>query len=151
MYRKILVPLDGSALAECSLEHVRAIATGCHVAQVVLLRVVETIENAAAFGLTGDNFLEQAKQRLSEAREYLAKLSDKLKTEGLTIDTAAIKGSAADALLDCAKDNGVDLIIMSTHGHSGVSRWAFGSVADRVIRHAAVPVLTVTPPGCRIG
>ena len=54
-------------------------------------------------------------------------------------------------ILEYAQNNNIDLIIISTHGRSGISRWAFGSVADKVVRTSTVPVLTVTPTGCRIG
>jgi nucleotide-binding universal stress UspA family protein len=58
-------------------------------------------------------------------------------------------GWAADAIMGYADQNGVDLIIMSTHGRAGIGRWFMGSVADRVVRHATVPVLTASPAGCR--
>lgn len=64
--------------------------------------------------------------------------------------TAIERGKPTEAILDYAKANNVDLIVMSTHGRSGVSKFMLGSVADRVVRHAVQPVLLVTPPGCRI-
>jgi nucleotide-binding universal stress UspA family protein len=60
-----------------------------------------------------------------------------------------VKGSAAEEILKYSQDNDVDLIIMSTHGRSGVSRWAMGSVADRVVRTSVAPVLLTTPKECR--
>ena len=70
--------------------------------------------------------------------------------EGISARGEVVTGKAADAILDYAEKNNVDLIIMSTHGRSGISRWAFGSVADRVVRHSIAPVLLVAPAGCRI-
>ncbi len=154
MYKKILAPLDGSELSECSLKHVRAIATGCNVPEVVLLRVVEPISSQAIAALAeagGDLIARVEKYQQNEAKDYLSKLADKLKEEGIVTKTVLVQGIAADKILDYAKKNQVDLIIMSTHGRSGVTRWLFGSVADKVLRHSKVPVLIVTPAGCRTG
>ncbi|MFQ6122838.1 MAG: universal stress protein [Dehalococcoidales bacterium] len=161
MYQRILVPLDGSKISECSLEHMKAIALGCKVAEVTLLTVVE--EPPPAFPESaGQQAIEEiAKQREKEAREiekragdYLAKVAGTLRKEGIPIKAAVIRvpisGGVADTILDYVKNNKVDLIIMSTHGRSGISRWAFGSVTDKVIRHAHVPVLSIAPAGYRV-
>jgi len=142
MYKKILVPLDGSKLAECTLEHVRAIATGCHVPEVVLLRVIEE----PILPYVQAAFLHDTRQKLeADAQDYLSKVADTLKKDGVAVETAVVHGAAAPDILDYAKNNGVDLIIISTHGLSGTFRWVFGSVADRVVRHSPVPVLVVSP------
>lgn len=149
MYKRILAPLDGSEFSECSLEHVRAIATGCHVQEVILLRVIEPAQQV--YGIDED-FLRKATQTaVASAKDYLAKLADSLKKEGIATQTVVIQGKAADEILDFANKNQVDLIVMSTHGRSGVSRWVLGSVADRIIRHSTAAVLIASPPGCRIG
>lgn len=147
MYKKILVPLDGSDLAECSLGHVTAIATGCHVPEVILLKVIEE----PVLPYVEAAFLHDTREKFeAEAKEYLSGVADKLKKDGVAADIAIIHGAAAHDILEYAKDNGVDLIILSTHGLSGAFRWVFGSVADRVVRHSPVPVLTVSPKGCRV-
>jgi len=146
VYNKVLVPLDGSDFSECSLEHVKAIVTGCKVADVVLLWAIEPVPPIGE----GWPMVDFEKAVQDQAKDYLARMSDKLKKEGLAVQTAIVKGRAADAILDYARKNNVDLIIMSTHGRSGVSRWVMGSVTDKVVRHATIPVLTVSPPGCRI-
>ena len=152
MYKKILVPLDGSELSECTLEHVRAIATGCQVPEVVLLRVVEPASSQAiaAYAESGIDLAKVESQARLDASNYLSQSADKLKKQGVAAQIAISRGKPADEILDYAKKNGVDLIIMSTHGRSGVSRWVFGSVADKIIRHSVAPVLIVTPRGCRI-
>jgi nucleotide-binding universal stress UspA family protein len=148
MYKRILVPLDGSEFSECGLEHVKAIATGCNVPEVVLLRVIEPIPEV---GWISTDFVKDAeKNALANADDYLAKLAETLKSEGVAIRTATISGKAADEIVDYASKNKVDLIIMSTHGSSGVVRWALGSVADRVLRHSSVPVLVAAPQACRV-
>ncbi len=153
MYKKVLVPLDGSPFGECTVEHVLAIARGCHVPEVVLLRVVEPLPSTdlAALGQVSASTIEQvADWQKSAASDYIAKMVQRLKQEGVAVKGEIITGRAADQILDYANNNHFDLIIMSTHGRSGVARWAFGSVADRVVRASTIPVLTVAPPGCRV-
>ena len=147
MYKKILAPLDGSQFSECSLEHVKAIATGCHVPEVVLLRVVELPQQL--YEVYPDWLRDTHQKAHAGAKDYLATVADNLKKEGIAVQTAVSQGRPEDEILDYAKKNQIDLIIMSTHGKSGVSRWVMGSIADRVVHHSTVPVLIVSPPGCR--
>jgi nucleotide-binding universal stress UspA family protein len=157
MYKKILAPLDGSELAECALEHVKAIATGCNVPEVVLLRVVEPISSFDIAELAAANTklatqVEQVveKEHKTQAKQYIDKKVDKLKREGVAAIGNIISGKAPDEILNYAEKNQVDLIVVSTHGRSGISRWAFGSVADRISRYSTIPVLIVSPHGCRV-
>ncbi len=152
MYKRMLAPLDGSELSECSLQHVKTIATGCGVPEVVLLRVVEPLSASMIEGLAeaGGEFITRVENdNKSRAKDYISKMVEKLNKEGLTVTGDIVYGRADEEILDYAKKNGVDLIIMSTHGRSGISRFAFGSVADRVARHSTVPVLLTSPAGCR--
>ena len=145
MYNKILVPLDGSKLAESILKHVREIVTGCHASEVVLLRIVEQAETGTPYSWGGVISAEQVttlgKRVRTEAKTYIRKVAEKLKKEGMAVKTHIVRGAPANIILDYAQKNQVDLIIMSTHGRSGISRWAFGSVTDKVIRNSPVPVL----------
>lgn len=158
MYQKILGPLDGSKLAECSLNHIQSIATGCHVSQVVLLTVLEPmpalpyITSGQDIGRIAREQEKEAAQTRQKAEEYLAKTANDLKKDGVSVQTIVLPptpNGAAEGIMDYANANQIDLIIMSTHGRSGISRWAFGSTADRVVRHAKTPVMTIAPPGCR--
>jgi len=151
MYKKILAPLDGSEFSERSLEHVKAIASGCHVPEVVLFAVVEPMPQSAEIGgFVGGEWIYQAeKQALAWLQDYLIKSVDKLGGEGINAKIAVAHGKAADEILEYASRNKVDLIIMSTHGRSGVARWALGSVADKVVRHAQAAVLLISPQGSR--
>jgi nucleotide-binding universal stress UspA family protein len=152
MYSKILVPLDGSELSECSLPHVKEIAVGCKAAKVILLRIMEP------FYLSGTVMAElgetEVKSLQDKGREYAEKyMSEKakiLENAGIKVETAIVSGNAANSILDYATRQKVDLIIMSTHGSSGVVRFMVGSVADKVIRHSAAPVLLVAPTSCRL-
>ena len=152
MYQKMLVPLDGSKFSECSLEHVKIIALGCNIPEVVLLMVVEpqimsygTGEDALPISMMSD--VEKSAE--AWAKKYISKVAGDLKKEGMAAKTAVVKGKADDEILNYAKKNAVDLIIMSTHGRAGISRWVMGSVADRVVRQSPVPLLLVSPPGCK--
>jgi nucleotide-binding universal stress UspA family protein len=152
MYNNVMVPLDGSQFSECSLDHAKAIASGCNVPEVVLLRVVEPISDSDVFltGIRGEVVTQVESSRDAEAKEYIFKMVEKLKEEGISAKGDTVYGNAAEEILDYAEKNNIDLVIISTHGRSGISRFAFGSVADRVVRHSMVPVLLVTPSGCRI-
>lgn len=149
MYKKILSPVDGSELAECSLEHVREIATGCHVPEVVLLMVIEPFPPTP--GISKDWRLKLEKEAQAEAEDYLTKLADRLNlgSEDIAVQTTVVHGKPAGNILKYASGNNVDLIIMSTHGESGVLHWVFGSVAEKVLRHSPVPVLIVSPLASR--
>ncbi len=151
MYKKIMSPVDGSEFAECSLEHVREIATGCHAQEVVLLTVIEPFPPTPGF--SEDWRLKLEKEAQAEAEDYLAKLTDRLnlRSEGITVQTVVVHGRPAGNILKYASENKVDLIIMSTHGESGVLHWVFGSVIERVLHNSLVPVLVVSPPARRIG
>ncbi len=149
MYDKVLVPLDSSPYAECVLEHVKVLAAGCKIREVVLLFAVEPL-NPGVYEVPL-NIVEDARQKiLAFGKEYIAGVAEKLKTSGLIVTAEVVQGKAAESILEYAGSKGIDLIAMTTHGRSGISRWVMGSVADRVIRGAPVPVLLVTPPGCRI-
>ena len=141
MYKKILVPLDGSELSESVMEHVVAIAKNCRMPQVVLLRVREPLDEDVRKTLDVKIANELDKAYRDEVDVYLKKIAADLKAKGVTAKTEVLAGNPAEEIIDYAEDSDIDLIIMSTHGRSGVSRWVFGSVADRVIRHTKKPVL----------
>ena len=151
MYARILVPLDGSELSECALEHVKQIAAVGGPSEVILLRVVEpiSINDATAWSQSGYTITDVQNKNKAGAREYLSRAADQLINQGISARTEVIEGRATESILDYAEKNKVELIVMSTHGRSGISRWTFGSVADRVVRHSPIPVLVISPPGCR--
>jgi nucleotide-binding universal stress UspA family protein len=149
MYQKILVPLDGSALAECVLPHLDVLARGCQVKNIVFARVVEPIHMP-----TGDYAMdpEQIKKFETEhklaAEAYLKALAAKTSYAGVSLKTEVLYGMPAEVLAQYAAKNQVDLILIATHGRSGPSRWVWGSVADRILRSSCTPVLMVRAPGC---
>jgi len=151
MYQKIMVPMDGSELAECVLPHVDAIAKGCLVKEVVFVRVVEFANNVSYPPLVvfSDDTMKQIESAgKATAENYLRQIVDRVNYTGVNVHWEVMEGLVADSISDYATNNEVDLIIISTHGRSGISRWVLGSVADRVLRSTCVPVLMVRAPGC---
>ncbi len=158
MYRKIMVPLDGSELAECVAPHVESIVKGCHVPEVILIRVVEPVHLPVGTLSDGgatytDLDAEKArnasdKHNRTDAEQYLRNFSSQHKYNSASVREVVLVGKPAETLADYAEKNGFDLIVLATHGRSGISRWVWGSTADKVLRSACVPVLMVRAPGC---
>lgn len=180
MYEKILVPLDGSKLAEAVLPNVEEIARNCSTQEVILVSVTERVvgrQAIPAYGYPGTP--EQGsmprggwatapepvgepqggrrevpvgvgkKQR--QAERYLNRIAKTIQSKGIKVSTEVLLGDPSEEIKIYAELNHVDLIAMSSHGRSGVSRWAHGSVADRVFRSVNVPVLMVRAPGSTAG
>ncbi|MBI2328949.1 MAG: universal stress protein [Chloroflexi bacterium] len=157
MYQKILVPLDGSELAECVLPHVESIAKGCNAGSVAFIRVAEPVHMPVSSEYDGYIFSAEDWRRMeaesrAAAERYLTGLMSRVKYDGVNITAEVLTGGrAAEMITEYAAKNGVDLITIATHGRSGISRWVWGSVADRVLRSSTVPVLMVRAPGCLPG
>jgi nucleotide-binding universal stress UspA family protein len=145
MYKRVMVPLDGSPLAEGILPFILQIAGPLDL-EVVLVRVVQPIPPQALEG-TGHVVLDDVPARLREAREYLAPVAADLRGRGVRVTTEARHGDPVKELVAAARDAGADLIAMTTHGRSGVGRLLFGSVAEAVLRQANVPVLMMRLSG----
>jgi len=136
MYSKILVPLDGSDVAECVLPHVAALATANNPVTVSFLYAVQPLEVITAKPAFKDRIESEAR---TAAKGYLDHLASKLKYREST-EAKVVMGRAADAIVDYAKKNKQDLIVMATHGLSGVKRWVRGSIAEKVLQESPVPV-----------
>ena len=151
MYQRILVPLDGSELAECVLPHVEAVAKGCGVREVIFIRVVEPFERTGGFSevtYSEEDIKRINAEKKDAAGSYLSRIVDQVKYDSVNLKSEALTGKAAECIAEYATKNEVDLIVIATHGRSGISRWVWGSVADRLLRSACVPVLMVRAPGC---
>ena len=167
MYKRILVPLDGSKLAECALPHVEQLAKGCNTEQVILLSVTERVQGyravegpsepvvGAGGGWMGS--VQPPRQQLApeavgkkekQAQRYLDRIAKTLTAKGINVSTEVVLWKPAEAIVGYAKQYGCHLIVMASHGRSGPSRWAHGSVADKVLRSSCIPVLMIRAPGC---
>ncbi len=152
MYHKIMVPLDGSKLAECVLPHVEALARGCLAKEIDFIRVFEPFRmpNSREFALNEIDVAKMDGEQKAEAERYVQDVARNSQTNGVKVSGIVIKSSkgVAEDLADYAKKSGADVIVIATHGRSGPSRWVWGSVADRLLRATCVPILMVRAPGC---
>ena len=153
MYRKIMVPLDGSELAECVLPHVEAFMKGFDLSDVILVRVVEPEMPSYHSEIPIDPKImaQREAERKSSAKDYLNKVASRIKHEGTTVRAEVLVGRVTESLTDYAEKHDIELILIATHGRSGVTRWVRGSVADKILRSANVPVLMVRAPGTEGG
>ncbi|HHS97552.1 MAG TPA: universal stress protein [Chloroflexi bacterium] len=152
MYRKVVVLLDGSELAEQVLPHVADIVRGRD-SEVHLLSVAPVVAPPIAVAVdiypvyATAEFLaaqEAERQRIErDLKEYLARVAERLRPVASAVHTVVRFGQPAEEILAYAEEIGADLIAMCTHGRSGLSRWVYGSVADKVLRGAKCPVLLV--------
>ncbi len=139
MFKKILVPLDGSSLAEKVLLHVTPLAKGFG-SEVILFHVLRVPAISASPNAT---IIEDEELAEQDAHQYLDRIENRLEEEGISARPVIVKGKAAESIVDYADLEKVDLIAMSTHGRSGLGRWVFGSVAERVLQGANCPILLI--------
>jgi nucleotide-binding universal stress UspA family protein len=174
MYKKILVPVDGSKLAECVLPQVKTLVADNKDAEVVIFHVWEPqvemsmvppelrsrYEKAPV--VPGDTQLkwkaptpeDLTPQARKFTQEQMASYLDDIKREfqeaGIKTFVEVAVGTPAIQIVDYANKNQADVIVMATHGRSGIARWALGSVADKVLRTSPVPVISVRPKECQM-
>jgi nucleotide-binding universal stress UspA family protein len=151
MYQKILVPLDGSKLAECALPHVKNMVKDGSIGEVTLLNVVNVyipgrveIPGIVDINAVRENFF-------MESRKYLADVESRFASEGIKVKKASLEGNRpAEIISDYAQKNGMDLIVIATHGYTGLKRLMLGSVALGVLHESHIPVLLIRPESCRM-
>jgi nucleotide-binding universal stress UspA family protein len=147
MYKKIMVPLDGSELAECVLPHVEELCRGNGDRVIYLVRVVEPFQP-----YVGDYVIDPRegeridRENIASATKYLDKVSERLLSCSSIIEKKVLLGRVAECLVDYARDEEMELIVIATHGRSGVSRWVRGSIADRILHFSYVPILMIRAP-----
>jgi nucleotide-binding universal stress UspA family protein len=142
--REVIVPLDGSELAEQALPHAVAVARALGL-KTTLLRVTPSAGDYFKYlDYPPSNYEDLSKEVDADAVQYLDNINRRIKLEGVAqTEERLIHGSAAFAITDFVKEVPDSLVAMTTHGRSGIGRWVMGSVADRVIRHSGSPVLVV--------
>jgi nucleotide-binding universal stress UspA family protein len=143
IFGKILVPLDGSPLAQAVLPYVMVVAKGFH-SRVILVHVAETaLDHQAPEQKT---YAHETMERIRPlAEDYLAGVADEFREEGIDVETEVVKGRAAPQIAEYAEQENVDLIAMSTHGRSGLAHLAMGSHVDRILRACEQPMLLIRP------
>ena len=150
MYQKVLVPLDGSELAECALPEVKKLAAGGLIGEVTLLNVVEIdLMGIPMTHARGVDITMLKRAQLDKSRMYLEKIQSDLRSAGIKVKTESMEGTPAQSIANYADANGVDLIVIATHGYTGMRKLMFGSVALRVLHDSHAPVLLVRPETCR--
>ncbi len=143
MYKKILVPLDGSQLAEKAIPHAEALAKS-EGAEIILLQVPmlpSTDFLSRNISLTSSIVKEVEK----ETETYLDAETQKLQHDGTKVSSLMREGPIAETILAVAEETHADVIAMSTHGRSGVQRMLMGSVADQVVHLSHIPVMLIHP------
>jgi len=148
MYQHVMVCLDGSEVAECVLPHAIKIVTGCSVPKITLIRVIKPLK---LYGSAESHISPEERERLEAdsmevAAAYLAEKAKPFRDQNFMVECAVLFGNVVDQIIDYTEKNEVNLIIIATHGRSGVSRMFLGSIADRIIRSSPVPVLIVRAP-----
>jgi len=175
-YNKILVPLDGSKLAETVLPHVEKIARGCAVPQVILVTVTQPVRvktpkgerieqlpvkyqsSIIYYGTSMSNIggeivpatlmdLPVTIGKMAKTGyNYLARVAQKLKDNGIQVTIAVLIGDIAEEITHFAKEEKADLIVMASRGKRGLRRWDVGNAAEKVFRSTDIPILMVKPP-----
>jgi nucleotide-binding universal stress UspA family protein len=149
MYERILVPLDGSKVGETAIPNVENLALKLlpnTEVEVTLLQVISELNydfidqsDAAQLPYSEDDL----KKIESMSQKYLDTIAAELRDKGIKVNTLVTVGHAAEEIIKTAEKTNADLIAMSTHGRSGLGRWALGSITDKVLHESRVPVLTV--------
>jgi nucleotide-binding universal stress UspA family protein len=132
MYKRIMIPLDGSELAQCALPH--ALELGRALDATLLLFYVRDARLGS----------------VEAARRYLVYVRDQQIASGVRIEILVGEGSVAAAIIEAADNERIDLIVMATHGRSGMQRVVYGSVAEQVLRSSSKPILLVRAPGATV-
>lgn len=138
MYKRALIPLDGSMVAESIIPFILEIAGPLDM-EVALLRVLVPVPPMAVEG-TRKVVIEDVEKLRAQAEEYLAPIATELRGKGVRVTTMVRRGEPVAEILSGAREAGADLIAMTTHGRSGLSRLLFGSVAAAVVSDAEIPV-----------
>jgi len=144
--KRIMVPLDGSALARQALPLAADLARSARAELLLLQAVAPVIEDYAGFS-PREGLMMQYGEVLAALRHQAASdldaLADELRRHDVTVTTHMVNGHAAEVIVDEAAQRGVDLIVMATHGYTGLRRWTLGSVADKVLRATTTPLILV--------
>jgi nucleotide-binding universal stress UspA family protein len=138
--KRIVVPLDGSELAERALVPALALAVAMS-ARLFIIRVAIPL----SLNLDPDFYQRSNELRQDEAQRYLGSINSLLSSSQANIETQLLVGRAARSIINFAQEREIDLVVMSSHGRSGVNRWIYGSVADKVLHNAPCAKVIIHP------
>jgi universal stress protein A len=142
--KQILVPVDFSECSSSALDYALMLARNFH-ARLVLLHVVEPAVYPDSYLVAASTLEETSDKLMAASRERLAAIRERPALQGLSVELLVRMGRAQSEIPDTAKATGSDLIVMGTHGYSGLKHVLLGGTAERVVRHSQCPVLTVRP------
>jgi nucleotide-binding universal stress UspA family protein len=145
--RRILLPTDFSGCANYALPYATAIARATN-AKIICVHVVETVVPAVGYGGLAEPLpmTDISEQLEDSAEREMPRLTECEECAGLDLEEVIVHGDAAAEIVRVAAEREVDLIVVSSHGRTGLGRIIFGSTAEAIVRHAACPVLVVKPP-----
>jgi nucleotide-binding universal stress UspA family protein len=157
MFKRLLVPLDGSRFASRALRYAMEVAHQFGT-EVILLQVVESatplatttgmapgMQSPTAAQIAVQAALDEEKRNTSHAKRYLSRKARDIRSQDIEVSYQVVVGDPAQSIMEFAEKENVDLVVMTTHGKSGLKRAIMGSVADQVIRESGKPVLVVRP------
>jgi nucleotide-binding universal stress UspA family protein len=147
--RKLLCPVDFSPPSEEALAAASELAAHFAAELMVLHAVIPSPVPIGGFGAKTADVERIEADREEVARRSLQALVERIVDDGVVVHPMVVVGEAADTILEVARSEGVDLIVLATHGATGWRRWFLGSIADRVLREARCRVLTIHPSGDR--
>lgn len=161
MFKRILVPLDGSKLAECAIPYAEELARGWNAEEIILVSVTERVggrtrapEAEELYRSSDFAWLEGAGSEIAvtfgkkerQAQAYLEKIAGMMEAKGIKVRIDVLVWKPAEAIVSYAEQTKCDLIVMASHGRSGPSRWTHGSVAEKVFRGSNIPILMIKAP-----
>ena len=154
MEEKVLVPLDGSKVGEAALPYVEDLVSKLSPEVKVEITLFQVLQKIPARAYGGESYVplpdyteKQMEENKNKAIEYLNEVGESLRSKGATVIARVAVGSSPEEIVKAAEEINADLVAMSTHGRTGLSRWAFGSVTDRVLRmEGRIPITMVRAP-----
>lgn len=144
MFKHLLIPLDTSRFAEAALPYAQTLAENFDAKLTLICVLQHPLYLGDEFTSTMELEAAAYESTLADARQYFKGVATTLHKQGYDVDYAIVEGrQAADEILKTADSIAADAIVMSTHGRSGLGRWLLGSVADKILRQAHIPVLLI--------
>ena len=146
-----MVPLDGSELAECVIPFIKDFIGQGQVESIVFVRVIKPVINVSS--LVDDStymsmdWVRIGSLKKAQAEEYLKKVVDQFNQHAVDLKSEVLVGRIGDSLIDYINSNNFDLVVIASHGRSGLARWVRGSTADKILSGSHIPVLMIRAPG----